>query len=773
MLFEPPEDTYKAYQKFLKKEEYRKAYRCLEKMLHEFPDDIQLLEEIVDLCVLDWGKADIGKRWLLQLVKQRTVWLDFIKLSSIEAELENFNLSKEYLKKAKALQKTQQWLKSKQETKKIFSDLEGFIAYQEKLKEWNAIAKAESRSQRGGKRGGDTSQKVEVRSKKPEVVAGFSLRASQEMRSQAEAVTSKELKGKESSFIEKPSIAIPSYSIPIKIDAFNKETFSPFLEQNPSPLKEIQLFIDYMHLTIQSDFDELLCLNAISGIDKYWYQIETVKKVLRNFHGRVLLCDEVGLGKTIEAGMLIKEYLLRGMIRNVLILTPAPLVSQWKEEMEAKFGIGFLTTDDIEFMRDPINFWKQRFIIASINTAKSSKNMPRVIEQFYDLVVVDEAHHLRNRATLSWKLVNQIKKKFIFLLTATPIQNNLIELFNLITLLNPGQFKTERQFKGEYLQKGNLKATANKERLRGLLRDVMIRNTRSAIDLKLPKRFATTMRLEPTDAEKEIYTMINECLRKLDFKKPMINLLLREAGSSPFALRQSIFNMDMKDDMKSIIDAINNLKDLSKGNALIEILRKNPDEKTIIFTQFIKSMDYITDLLWKYEIPHVIFRGDMSLKEKDASIAMFKDETPVLVSTESGGEGRNMQFCNTIINFDLPWNPMRIEQRIGRLHRIGQTRDVFIFNLSIKETIEDYIIEILDSKINMFEMVIGEIEPILGQLGEDRDFEEIIMEIWLKGSDESLRDGFEQLGKELVKAKGEYLRAKMLDNEIFGEDYEI
>lgn len=184
-------------------------------------------------------------------------------------------------------------------------------------------------------------------------------------------------------------------------------------------------------------------------------------------------------------------------------------------------------------------------------------------------------------------------------------------------------------------------------------------------------------------------------------------------------------------------------------------------------------MDYITDLMSRHEMPYVMFRGNMPSKEKDKSIERFKNDVPILVSTESGGEGRNLQFCNTIINFDLPWNPMRIEQRIGRLHRIGQTRDVFIFNLSIKGTIEDYIIDILDNKINMFEMVIGEIEPILGNVEDDKDFEDIITDIWLKSSDaDSLKDGFEQLSSDLLNAKNEYLKTKVLDNEIFGEDYE-
>ncbi len=759
MLFETPEDTYNAYNRFLRKGEYKKAYRCLEKMLREFPDNLDLLEEIVELCFFKWKRPEMAKSWLIKLANIRSWWLDYMLLSRIEAELENINKAKEYLKKSKELQKMQPRIKTDTKPKEIFAEIEGFI----KFKEWNMS--------KGGEGGLSPLPKntvdLKVREKEKQETRDLKNKIK-------ESGKKEEIKTAQSFIVQKPVLHIPSYNIPVKIEPLHEEISSYFLNGSISNLREVQMFIDYTYLTIQSGYDELLCLNAINDVDKYWYQIETVKKVLKRFRGRVLLCDEVGLGKTIETGMLIKEYLMRVMVKNVLILTPAPLVSQWREEMQAKFGIEFLTTDDTEFIHNPINFWKQRFIIASINTAKSSKNMPLVTEQFYDLLVIDEAHHLRNRTTLAWKFVNQMKKKFIFLLTATPVQNNLIELFNLITLLKPGQFKTEKQFKEEYLQKGNLKVTADKERLKELLTDVMIRNTRSAIDLKLPKRFAATLRLDPTETEREIYAGINDYLKKQNLKKPTINLLLREAGSSPFALRSSLINMSNNGDFKPILDAIDRLEDFCKGKALLEILKKNPDEKKIVFTQYFKSMDYITDLLWRYKIPHVTFRGNMTLREKDASITQFKNEIPVLVSTESGGEGRNLQFCNTIINFDLPWNPMKIEQRIGRLHRIGQTRDVFIFNLSVKETIEDYIIDILDNKINMFEMVIGEIEPILGHLGEDKDFEDIIMDIWLKSSNkESLHEGFKQLGNELLDAKNKYLKTKFLDDEIFGEDYEI
>ncbi|MCD5391126.1 DEAD/DEAH box helicase [candidate division NPL-UPA2 bacterium] len=709
------------------------------------------MEEIVELCLGSWRKPEMAKKWLIKLTKSRCVWIDHMLLSQVEAELGNIGRAKECLKKARELQKSQPGLRPEKEARKVFSELEEFIRYAEA----NALARESVQdigtqlAKRESRRGGKKKQKVE----------------------RTEQARWSEPKSRPEVKSPPAEVQIPAYRIPLKIEPVNEEIFSSVLKMDTSTLKECQLLIDYTYLTIQSGFDDLLCLNAITDVEKYWYQIETVKKVLKYFHGRVLLSDEVGLGKTIEAGMLVKEYLMRGMIKNVLILTPASLVSQWKEEMRAKFGIEFMTTDDHEFVKDPVNFWNNRFIIASINTTKSSKNRPLVIQKFYDLVIIDEAHHVRNRTTLTWKLVNQIKKRFIFLLTATPVQNNLLELFNLITLLKPGQFKTERLFRKEYIQRGNLRAPANKERLTGLLREVMIGNTRSAIDLKLPKRFATTIRVEPTETEKEIYLRISDFLRNQNFKRPVLHLLLREAGSSPFALRNSLLNRDGAQD---IIEAIDSLGETCKGNELLKILLKSPGEKKVIFTQYLKSMDYVTDLLRRQGIAFVTFRGDMPLRKKDEAIARFREEIPVLVSTESGGEGKNMQFCNTIINFDLPWNPMRIEQRIGRLHRIGQTRDVFIFNLSIKGTIEDYIIDILDNKIGMFEMVIGEIEPILGHIGEDRELEDIILEIWSNSRDaEKLKDGFEQLGNELLNAKREYLKTKALGEEIFGEDYEV
>jgi SNF2 family DNA or RNA helicase len=764
MLFRTPEDTYRAYERFLRKRNFKKAYQCLESLLHQFPGDEALLVDIVNLAYFDWDNYEMARPWLIKLAQSRFIWRDYLLLSRGEARLGNGLRAREYLNRSKELLDKRGSPRDRREAKTAFLEVEDWIKYSE----WKLLSKPK------------VEKIVSVREKGTSPPAGSpdtsAIRSASEKMPSPKPTVEKPQKKSLPEPIEKPTPpAIPEYPVPVSFSLPEVEAQNEFQSAHLSPLKEIKLLIDYTHLTIQSGFDELLCLNAIYNVERYWYQIETVKKVLKYFRGRVLLCDEVGLGKTIEAGMVIKEYLMRNMVRNVLILTPSALVSQWKEEMETKFGIEFMTTDDVQASGDPEKFWEEKFLIVSLNLAKSKRNMPVVTRHFYDLVVVDEAHHLRNRTTLAWKLINQIQKRFILLLSATPLQNNLIELFNLITLLKPGQFKTEKLFKQEYLMKGNLRKPSNQDKMRGLLRDVMIRNTRSVIDLKLPRRFATTLRIEPAETERKIYQGLTDYLRKDGLNRLTLNLLLREVGSSPFALKESLLQLPGEDGEKQrIIEWVDCLEEVSKGKVLLELVRKNSEDKKVIFTQYVKSLEYITDLFKRNGIRHVIFKGTLTAREKNAAIEQFRDEVAVLVSTESGGEGRNLQFCNTLINFDLPWNPMRIEQRIGRLHRIGQTRDVFVFNLSVMGTLEDYVIDLLDNKINMFEMVIGEIEPILGHLEKEEDFEDLVMGIWLKSAnDGEIKAGFEKLGEDLVKAKNEYLKAKFFDDGIFGEDYEI
>jgi SNF2 family DNA or RNA helicase len=531
-------------------------------------------------------------------------------------------------------------------------------------------------------------------------------------------------------------------------------------------------------LSLMADYDQLVCLPSLTTIDKHWYQIETARKVLRQLGGRALLADEVGLGKTIEAGLIVSEYLARGMVRSILVLTPASLVSQWQGELATKFGISFITTDDDSRQQNTEQFWtgNQR-IIASLHTAKSAKHYPLVTSRNWDLVIVDEAHHLKNRNTLNWKLVNALNKRFMLMLTATPVQNSLVELFNLLTLLKPGLLKTEADFKREYVSSKNGRIPKNPEKLRSLMREVMIRNTRSLVDVKLPKRFATTITVTPTESERKIYQDLSDFIRNnsehLD-KFSRTSLLMR-AGSSVNALVESLKNLAKKlpnEELQSLTRRASQIKQVEKAVVLVDLLKKS-SQKTIVFTTHKATSAYLAKVFTESGIQFAEFLGDMSLKQKDAAIEAFRDNVPVLLASETGGEGRNIQFANAIVNYDLPWNPMKIEQRIGRIHRIGQTQDVFIFNFCLKDSIEEYILRILHDKINMFELVVGEIETILGNVDDEFDFGEVVMDIWLKHqSNDEINTAFNQLADHLLKAKDKYRETQELDEQIFGEDFE-
>ncbi|MDY6804486.1 MAG: SNF2-related protein [Cyanobacteriota bacterium] len=543
-------------------------------------------------------------------------------------------------------------------------------------------------------------------------------------------------------------------------------------------LPEYEARLALFNLSVLADYDQLAALSALTNIDKHWYQIETAKKVIKQMGGRALLADEVGLGKTIEAALICKEYLIRGAIKSLLILTPASLVSQWQLELEEKFSISTITTDQRE--TSPEEFWlSSDRIVASINTAKHKAHFSYVTDREWDLVVVDEAHHLKNRKTLNWKLVNALKKRFILMLTATPVQNNLIELFNLLTLLKPGVLKTEAQFKREYVNSKDARVPKNPEKLRQLMREVTIRNTRSLVDVKLPKRFASTINVVPTKKEVDLYGAINAYLRQHQeekgFDKLTRNTLLMRAGSSPPALIDSLKGVQKRfehEEIKFLLRRAKNIKEFEKGRQLLELLKKST-QKTLVFINHRVTQDYLAKYLGENGIEVAQFRGDMSLKEKDAAIEAFRDKISVLLASETGGEGRNIQFANAIVNYDLPWNPMKIEQRIGRIHRIGQTQDVFIFNFCIQGSIEEYVLRILHDKINMFELVVGEIETILGTVGDDFDFSEAIMDIWLRNQSESdLDSAFDSLANQLITAKESYGEIREFDEKIFGDDFE-
>ena len=314
--------------------------------------------------------------------------------------------------------------------------------------------------------------------------------------------------------VRKPRIAsadrwLTPGGIPV---SFHAEPFLP--GRRTADPRDLWLHQEHARLSLLRGFDELLCLEGLHGVEHLPHQIETVRKVLRHFHGRVLLADEVGLGKTIEACLLLREYLLRGMARRVLILVPAPLVSQWHEELSSKFDLEF-TIPPKGVAADRAEFWTGHDrVLASLAFVKTKKRAAIVAAQPWDLVIVDEAHHCKNRSTLNWQLVNSLQRRFMFLLSATPVQNNLLELYNLLTLLAPGHLRTEADFKKQYVKRGNPRDALNRERLRSLLGEVMVRNTRSLVQLDLPPRYAQTVLAKPEGAEAELYRKLTEFLRQ-------------------------------------------------------------------------------------------------------------------------------------------------------------------------------------------------------------------------------------------------------------------
>jgi superfamily II DNA or RNA helicase len=538
----------------------------------------------------------------------------------------------------------------------------------------------------------------------------------------------------------------------------------------------------FIHLGFAQGFDELLCLPHLTGVEPLWHQIETVRKVLKQFRGRVLLADEVGLGKTIEAGMVLKEYALRGMAERVLVLSPASLVGQWREELETKFSMPFATTHDPLLRADPQQFWGQKRIIASIATARRQEHTEHLLGGIFDLVIIDEAHHLRDRSSQSWKLVDALNKRFLLLLSATPVQNDLIELYNIMTLLKPGMFRTLREFRTAYMTPGKPREPANAERLRELMRGAMIRNTRAVVALKLPRRHAVTIKVEGQPDEVGAYADLATAARRLAAEtgsgghRLALHHMLGAAGSSPAAAAAAVtrFAARRPGDLqwRALAERWAAVDTGGKEKALLDLLRRNPDEKKLVFVHSRETLGRLADLLSRDALPFSRFDGSLSGPQKDAAITEFRDSVPVLLCTESGGEGRNIQFCNTLINFDVPWNPMAIEQRIGRIDRIGQHREVFVFNLVTRGTLEDQLLALLEEKISMFELVVGEVGAILGGLGEERDFPELALDAWLETTEAGRADAFNALARRLDDARSQHEGAKALDDALFGDDFE-
>jgi SNF2 family DNA or RNA helicase len=576
---------------------------------------------------------------------------------------------------------------------------------------------------------------------------------------------------------------------------------APFVFVSPDLYR---LRLQAEHAVLVAGFDELICLDSLD-FTPFDYQVRAAQIMLRRFRGRGMFCDEVGLGKTIEAGLVLKEYLLRNVAQRVLVLTPAALVEQWREELAVKFSLAdFASNTDPEFRaRGPAAWEYYPRVVASFATARRAEHRAQISQIPYDLVIVDEAHHLKNRASLSWKFVNGLQRKYLLLLTATPVENNLDELYNLITLLKPGQLKTPREFRKQFVSRGDPRLPKNRGRLRELLGDVMVRHTRAQVNIKLPSRQAHTLRLAFSPDEAAFYEAVSNVVRSSLAPQPSTAIapgepqgtrvksadrfalltLQREIGSSSAAAISTLRTIAerqadrrQRDHLLSLAEQAMLISTWAKAEALEKLLvtlfEADAGEKVLLFTHFRRTLDLLTERLEKLGVSYVVYHGGMSIADKNQAIADFEASTQVLLSTEAAGEGRNLQFCRTMINFDIPWNPMRIEQRVGRIHRVGQSHPVRIYNLSVRNTVEDYLLDLLDQKLNMFELVIGEMDMILGHLSDERDFEELLLDVWVNAQSQSdLQDGFDRLGNTLLKARQSYQRSNEYDEALFGQDF--
>jgi SNF2 family DNA or RNA helicase len=499
------------------------------------------------------------------------------------------------------------------------------------------------------------------------------------------------------------------------------------------------------------------------------HQLRAASSVLRGMHGRAILADEVGLGKTIEAGLVLSELRLRGLAARVLVLVPAGLVEQWQEELERKFALPSVVAkggvrDSGTAWQAPTGSFGQPVVVASLPAACRSRLRDALIASPWDLVVVDEAHRVKRPQSASGRLARSLRSRYLLLLTATPVENRLADLYQLVNLVRPGHLGTPQQFRARHGATGQADPARDLAGLRAKTAQLMVRHRRSEVALMLPRRLAETLCVAPGDDEAALYQAVSRRVRSEGRSaSPTQALTLRTvqrlAGSSPWALAPTLNKVGW-DDLAALAREVAVTR---KARVLVELLRRHASEgeKVVVFTAFRQTLEFLAGLVAEAGIDAVSYHGSLRRAEKEAAIAAFQAGTPVLLTTEAAGEGRNLQFCHVMVNFDLPWNPMQVEQRLGRIHRIGQQHDVVLTNLVTKGTIEERILRVLEAKINLFELVVGELDMILGRVEDDFDFETFVFTAHVDSADDAEFDTrLETLGEDLIKARAGYLETR-------------
>jgi ERCC4-related helicase len=626
-----------------------------------------------------------------------------------------------------------------------------------------------------------------------------------------------------------------------------------------------------------ADSDRLSMSLFDACVDLNPHQIEAAMFALKSpLRKGVILADEVGLGKTIEAGLVLCQHWAEGR-RRLLVICPAALRKQWSLELEEKFNLRTLILDSSVYREkrdegNPQPFLTDRVVIASMNFASTMQADVRAAT--WDLVVIDEAHKLRNAYRpsnrMGQRLREALQERRKVLLTATPLQNSLLELYGLSTIIDDKIFGEVSSFRSQYMNQG-----ADLDELRARLEFFCKRTLRKQVleYVQYTERKTLTMPFRPANEEQRLYDAVSLFLLRDDTysipkrQRVMITLILRKLlASSSHAIagtldtlkarlikmregllpeesvsEQLVLGEDMEEEYleeapdeaenppapttdpvinrQKLEDEILELERYSiwarnigtdtKSNALIKALeiglsetaRMGANSKALIFTESRRTQQYLKSFLEAngYAGKIVLFSGTNSDPEsqtiyaqwleanretgratgskaidiRTALIEHFRDHATLMIATEAGAEGINLQFCSLVINYDLPWNPQRIEQRIGRCHRYGQKHDVVVVNfLNERNAADKRVLELLAEKFNLFNGVFGASDEVLGIIESGVDFEKRILEIYQQCRTlEEIDAAFRKLRDELdasIQARLDATRRTLLEH--FDED---
>jgi superfamily II DNA or RNA helicase len=566
---------------------------------------------------------------------------------------------------------------------------------------------------------------------------------------------------------------------------------------------------------------------AHSAVDLNPHQIEAAAFALASLPtGGAVLADEVGLGKTVEAGLVLAQLAADGKGR-ALVLVPASLRAQWRDELRSKFGLDSEIVDGdraraAERQGLKLNpFDTGGIVIASHPfAALRASEVERVP---WDLAIIDEAHRLRNAYRKDHRTGQALRRALRrcpkLLLTATPLQNDVMELLGLAAFIDDALLGNEEAFRLQYAT-GELDEDKAAD-LKARLAPVVIRTLRRQVKeyVKFTARRSIVEDFAPTPDEQQLYDRVSEYLRREDAyaipqaRRALFVLVYRKIlASSTFALASTLERLadsldeklagaecaaqadllleveGFEDEAEELFDEsgaparskgasavkrmeaelselracarlARSIKTNAKGDALVRGLDRcftvakacGWPEKAVVFTEFRRTQDHLAKLLEAKGYSVTCLSGDVSGAEKrQALVEEFRSRTQVLLMTEAGAEGLNLQFCNLVVNYDLPWNPQRVEQRIGRCHRYGQQRDVLVLNfLNRQNAAESRLYDLLSQKLALFDGVFGSSDEILGALGSGIDFERRVLEIY-----QSCRSG-DEIDQAFARLRGE------------------